>query len=112
MPRPLSQLDELVALQTRQTKEAAAVVSDEQLFVPDPMMPGGFIWPPVDGRSLLYEVAKVGLEPRYTERGDWWASDGGWHCHSIKSSLFDDTDRGRRALIEWARLHAMNVRKL
>jgi signal recognition particle receptor subunit beta len=111
-PRPLAQLDELVALQTRQTSEPPALASAEQLFVPDPMMPGGFIWPPVDGRSLLYEVAKVGLSPRYTDVGDWWASEGGWHCHSVSSSLFEDTDRGRRALIEWARLHAMNVRKL
>src|SRR4051812_29976504 len=27
--------------------------SGERLFVPDPMMPGGMIWPPVDGRCLV-----------------------------------------------------------
>lgn len=94
------------------TAEDAPPPEDEKVFRPDPMMPGGFIWPPVDGRSLLYEVARVGIVPRRTEDGDWHASEGAWRCHSAASALFDDADGGRRALIEWARLHATNLRKL
>src|SRR6185369_4883088 len=43
----------------------------ERLFVPDPMMPGGMIWPPVDGRALLHEVASLEIRPLRTTRDDW-----------------------------------------
>jgi signal recognition particle receptor subunit beta len=85
---------------------------DEEPFVPDPMMPGGFIWPPVDGRVLLHEVAELGVVPVRTARGDWWASGRGCLFHSAKSAIYPSADRGRQALIEWARLHATNIRCL
>jgi hypothetical protein len=91
--------------------EGGAIV-DEDTFVPDPMMPGGFIWPPVDGRVLLHEVAELGITPVRTSRGDWWASGQGCLFHSAKSAIFTSADRGRQALIEWARLHATNLRRL
>jgi hypothetical protein len=87
-------------------------VDDERLFVPDPLMPGGFIWPPVDGRMLLHEVARLERTPTRTPSGDWWASGEGWRFHSAASALFLSADRGRQELIEWARLHAANLHRL
>lgn len=90
----------------------AKAAQPERLFVPDPMMPGGFIWPPVDGRMLLQEVAQLDQTPVRTRRGDWWASGEGWRFHSAAGSLFGNADVGRNKLIEWARLHAANVQHL
>ena len=84
----------------------------ERVFIPDPMMPGGFIWPPVDGRMLLHEVAQLDQTPVRTRRGDWWASGEGWRFHSAAGSLFGDADVGRNKLIEWARLHAAHLQRL
>jgi signal recognition particle receptor subunit beta len=89
-----------------------APVADEKPFVPDPLMPGGFIWPPVDGRVALHEVAKFEVIPQRTGRGDWWASGQGCLFHSAGSAIYDDADTGRQALIEWARLHATHARRL
>lgn len=85
---------------------------EERLFRPDPNMPGGFIWPPVDGRALLHEVARLALVPERTTRGDWSASGGGWRFHSRALAIFDDVNEGRAALIAWARLHAASSRVL
>jgi hypothetical protein len=76
------------------------------------MIPGGFIWPPVDGRVILHEVAQLGISPVRTARGDWWASARGCVFHSAARAIYPDADSGRRALIDWARLHAANVRKI
>jgi signal recognition particle receptor subunit beta len=84
----------------------------ERVFVPDPSMPGGFIWPPVDGRTLLHEVAQLVHTPVLTACGDWWAAGQGWRFHSAASALFRGADVGRQQLIEWARLHAANVGRL
>ena len=84
----------------------------ERVFTPDPGMPGGFIWPPVDGRTLLHEVSRLQLNPSQTPRGDWWASGGGWRFHSEVSAIYPDADAGRQALVEWARMHATHQRIL
>jgi signal recognition particle receptor subunit beta len=85
---------------------AAESASEETTFVPDPMMPGGMIWPPVDGRAHLHEVAKLDIRPFKTPRGDWWASASGWRFHSRPRALFSDHNRARDELIAWARLHS------
>lgn len=91
---------------------AAPVLGDERPFAPDPMMPGGFIWPPVDGRALLHEVARLALVPERTARGDWSASGGGWRFHSRAHAIYGDVNSGRAALIAWARVHASSARLL
>jgi signal recognition particle receptor subunit beta len=78
----------------------------ERVFVPDPLMPGGMIWPPVDGRALLHEVAGLAIRPARTARGDWWGSGAGWRFHSGPRALYGDHNAARSALIHWARLHA------
>jgi signal recognition particle receptor subunit beta len=77
----------------------------EKVFVPNLMMPGGRIWPPVDGRALLHEVNELGLVPVRTAAGDWWAAGGGWWVHSTANAIFADHDAARRMLIECARSH-------
>lgn len=85
---------------------------DETPFVPDPLMPSGCIWPPVDGRVILHELAKLGAVPARTASGDFWVSERGFVFHSARTAIHADIDRGRRALIDWARLHATHGRRL
>jgi signal recognition particle receptor subunit beta len=81
----------------------------ERPFVPDPMMPGGMIWPPVDGRALLHEVSSLAIRPTRTPRGDWWGSGSGWCFHSRPRALYDHQLSARDQLVAWARLHAANA---
>ncbi len=84
----------------------------EALFVPDPAMPGGMIWPPVDGRVLLHEVASLNIKPTRTSRADWCGSGSGFRFHSSRSAVFFDLQTARNELIEWARLHSANTAHL
>ncbi|HVY30828.1 MAG TPA: GTPase domain-containing protein [Polyangiaceae bacterium] len=85
---------------------------DEALFVPDPAMPGGMIWPPVDGRALLHEVASLDIRPARVGRTDWCGSGSGFRFHSLGQALFPDLQSARNQLIEWARLHVANTAHL
>jgi signal recognition particle receptor subunit beta len=74
---------------------------------PDASVPSGAIWPPVEGRSILSELAQAGLVPRRLPSGDWIAGLGsGWRVVSGRDATFSSLDQGRAALIQWARLHA------
>ncbi len=75
-------------------------------------MPGGMIWPPVDGRALLHEVASLDIRPTRSGRADWCGSGSGFRFHSIGSAVFSDLQSARNELIEWARLHAANTAHL
>jgi hypothetical protein len=101
-----------VALRTPPPPPDIELGDDERLFVPDPAMPGGMIWPPVDGRAHLHEVARLDIRPYKTPRGDWWASASGWRFHSSPQALFADPDSARDELIGWARLHAAYAQQL
>jgi len=100
-----------VHMRTDQPQEDQAPLDaqEELLFVPDPMMPGGMIWPPVDGRTLLYEVAGLDIKPARTPRGEWWGSGSGWRFHSQANAIYRDHNRARAELIDRARLHAANA---
>lgn len=74
---------------------------------PDAAVPIGAIWPPVEGRAILCELAQVALLPRRLSNGDWAAGLGsGWRVVSHREAAFASLDQGRMALIQWARLHA------
>lgn len=92
--------------------EPAPESDGERLFVPDPMMPGGMIWPPVDGRALLHEVASLDIRPTRTGRTDWAGSGSGFRFHSLGSAIFPDPLSARNELLEWARLHSANTAHL
>jgi signal recognition particle receptor subunit beta len=85
---------------------------EEAEFVPDPMMPGGMIWPPVDGRALLHEVAALDIRPKRSGRADWCGSGSGFRFHSSGAAVYSDLQSARNELIEWARLHAANTAHL
>jgi len=89
-------------------RDARADHSGERVFVPDPMMPGGMIWPPVDGRALLHEVASLDIRPVRTAREDWAGSGSGFRFHSQANAIFADAQSARNELLEWARLHSAN----
>jgi signal recognition particle receptor subunit beta len=74
---------------------------------PDAEVPSGAIWPPVEGRMILAELAQLELTPRKLSTGDWAAGLGtGWRVLSSRDASFGSLDQGRAALIQWARLHA------
>jgi hypothetical protein len=74
---------------------------------PDAQVPSGAIWPPVEGRAILCELAQLALAPRRLGNGDWAAGLGcGWRVVSNGDAVFASLDQGRTALIQWARLHA------
>jgi signal recognition particle receptor subunit beta len=91
---------------------SAAQESEEAPFLPDPMMPSGMIWPPVDGRALLHEVSALEIRPIRTGRADWAGSGSGFRFHSTRGALFPDLQLARHELLEWARLHAANTAHL
>lgn len=74
---------------------------------PDAAVPSGAIWPPVEGRAILCELAQIALAPRRLPSGDWAAGLGsGWRVVSSRDAAFGSLDQGRTALIQWARVHA------
>jgi len=75
--------------------------------VPTPDLPGGWIWPPVNGRVLLQEAGTGMGAPTERTEGEWLAeSESGWRFHSGADCVFADLDEARGALIRWAQLHA------
>jgi signal recognition particle receptor subunit beta len=85
---------------------------DERVFTPDPHMPGGMIWPPVDGRALLHEVASLEITPARTARGEWSGAGSGWRVHSGTNALYSDHDDARRHLVAWAQIHSASAGQL
>lgn len=80
------------------------------LLAPDASVPSGAIWPPVEGRAILCEVAQHPLVPRRLSSGDWAAGLGsGWRVVSSKDAVYPGLDQGRTALLQWARLHVQSL---
>lgn len=76
--------------------------------VPDATVPGGMIWPPVEGRIVLHEALAV-TEPIRLERvadGSWTAAAGRWRLHSFGADAYRDLESARAALVDWARWHS------
>jgi len=96
----------------RASVRVADHAEEELEFVPDPAMPGGMIWPPVDGRALLHEVASLDIRPTRSGRADWCGSGSGFRFHSNGNAVYADLQSARDELIEWARLHAANTAHL
>jgi len=72
----------------------------------------GLVWPPVEGRILLAEATRSGVDLRAPIEGDRVLGLGAdWRLHSTADAVFPSMDEGREALVSWARLHtkARNV---
>jgi len=77
-------------------------------LLPGSDLPGGFIWPPVEGRIFLQE-AETASAPRLhlSAAGIWTATqESGWFYHSHRDHLFANVEEARGLLIRWSRLHA------
>jgi signal recognition particle receptor subunit beta len=84
-----------------------APAAGEAPWTPSHDVASGLVWPPVEGRILLREAAHERVRARNTPQGDWSVDlPNGWHCHSSAGACFTEFDRGRAALVEWARLHS------
>lgn len=97
----------------QETLEAQNVVTPprgDDVLPPDHNVPAGMIWPPVEGRVLLLEACEKPFVPRQLAHGDWVGETPGWRFHSPRQATYADAELGRRALIEWARLHASGQR--
>jgi signal recognition particle receptor subunit beta len=92
----------------RNTEPVTWVPGEERLFRPSDPLPSGHLWPPIDGRTLLYEASHANVSPIRTAAGDWWASTAGWRFHSSRSALYDDENTARNHFIGWARQHAQH----
>jgi signal recognition particle receptor subunit beta len=79
-------------------------------LVPSAAVAGGLIWPPVRGRLLLHEADAAEAALARGEDGDWHGLAGdGFRLQSPASASFEDLERGRAALIEWARIHSASA---
>src|SRR5262249_19046917 len=78
---------------------------------PDATVASGLIWPPVDGRLVLHELAQTRVPLARNEHGDWTgAADGRWRLHSSANDVFSDTEEGRSVLVLSARTQAARER--
>lgn len=82
--------------------------TDRAPRLPDAAIPGGWIWPPINGRILLKDATTNSIPPaRELSAGEWLAeSEGGWRFHTSSQGVFTDAEKGRAALIRWAQLHS------
>ncbi|MET0553181.1 MAG: ADP-ribosylation factor-like protein [Vicinamibacteria bacterium] len=76
-------------------------------LAPSAAVAGGLIWPPVRGRLTLHEAGAADAVLARGEDGDWHGLAGdGYRLQSPANATYADLDRGRSALIEWARIHS------
>jgi hypothetical protein len=112
--RPQSIVSEALAQAARENEiETAGAVGRDGYVpaTPDERVGSGMVWPPVDGRTVLQEVARAHVQLNRTEQGDWaGAANGRWQVHSAASEVFEDIDEGRMVLVQSARVHAANAR--
>lgn len=78
--------------------------------LPDPSVPSGFIWPPVDGRIVLQQalVTNQPVAKKLTSGNLYGFAGNGWEIYSRRQDVFPDQISARTALVEWARLHVRN----
>lgn len=83
---------------------AAAEPDPSGVRTPDAHVPGGLIWPPVEGRLVLHEASAIGLYASRGPNGDWWAiAENAWVAYSFRDAEFPEIESGRASLITWAR---------
>jgi signal recognition particle receptor subunit beta len=74
---------------------------------PDDRVASGLIWPPVDGRMILHELAQAAVALVRSAEGDWSAvANGRWHMHSPADGVFEELEQGRAILVQSARTQA------
>lgn len=77
--------------------------------VPTDKVASGLVWPPVDGRTILHEMAQAPVKLSRAHDGGWRGVVGTrWSLHSAKAAVFAQADAGRAELVQWARMHVTN----
>jgi signal recognition particle receptor subunit beta len=75
-------------------------------LLPSSAIPGGMIWPPVDGRIVLHEAVASAPPIELLADGSWMAVSGEeWCLYSHSADECADVDGSRSKLIDWARWH-------
>ncbi len=74
--------------------------------LPEASVPPGSVWPPVEGRVVIHEASRTKPICDRHRNGDWLAISQDWLFRSPFEGLFFDRDKGRAALVDWARWHA------
>lgn len=92
--------------------EFAPPARPRQPTPPNPDLPVGRVWPPVEGRAILHEANAARIELVESPTGDWLERRGHWIVQSAANALYLNADLGRAALVEWARWHATLGRHL
>lgn len=78
--------------------------------------PGGWIWPPVDGRVFLHAASTPGAVPQQDQDGAWSLTTrlatGVWHFHSAPLHEFEALDDARAELARWTQRHTPGASRL
>lgn len=91
---------------------SAAVSSVNGSGPPPPALPServasGLVWPPVDGRVILQEIAGSAVSLKRLEDGAWYGRIGNrWHVRAPADAVYETVEQGRPALIALARAYA------
>lgn len=103
-------IDDIAATTSQQ---ALSLEDKSPPLLPSSDVPTGMIWPPVNGRLILHEIAAGAPCIVRLANGDWGARIGGrWGIHSAQGARFDSLDSGREALVNWARMHVASAQLL
>jgi signal recognition particle receptor subunit beta len=86
---------------------AAPAGADFEPATPDARVASGLIWPPVDGRLVLHELAQANVALTRSTEGAWSAvANGRWRMHSAANDVFAELEQGRAILVQAARNQA------
>jgi signal recognition particle receptor subunit beta len=78
--------------------------------LPDERVASGMIWPPVDGRFILHEIAGRAAQVHRHPEGGWSGLiEERWQARSAPGASFATVEEGRAVLLQWARLHAASA---
>jgi hypothetical protein len=112
--RPQSIVSEALAQAVSENETVAASPVGANGYVPaipDERVASGLVWPPVDGRTVLQELAQARVQLGRSKQGDWTGiANERWQIHSAASEVFEDIDAGRMVLVQSARIQAANAR--
>jgi hypothetical protein len=73
-------------------------------------LPGGMIWPPVEGRLILHEATLQAPLLRQEPNGDWCSVGGNeWLIQSPARAEFRSLSAARTGMLEWARAHSAHA---
>ena len=99
-----SDLEHIRVADLRKDASGARTLATCPPALPNERVRSGMIWPPVDGRLILHELASRTVSLRQLSCGSWsGAADGGWAIHSAADAAFEQIEQGRELLIQLAR---------